>query len=72
MLIHEPVKEVKLIIDDVTFIFTEPNFVYLMQPEMIGRHAMLPEFNLRVVPSVMPIIFRTVERDGYTEHEQLT
>lgn len=71
MQINNSVTEVKLIIDDVTYIFREPRIVHLLHADHIDRCAAYPDFDLRIVPSDMPIVFRTVKREEYTEYEKI-
>lgn len=70
-LITEPVKKVKLIVDDVTFIFDNPRIVHLLTNGEHKSDVSFYEFDLRINTFDEPTAYRTIKIDGITEYEKL-
>lgn len=70
-LITEPVKKVKLIVDDVTFIFDNPKIVHLLTNGEHKSDVSFYEFDLRINTFDEPTAYRTIKIDGITEYEKL-
>lgn len=71
MLITEPVKKVKLIVDDVTFIFDNPRIVNLLTNGEHKSDVSFYEFDLRINTFDEPTAYRTIKIDGITEYKKL-
>ena len=70
-IITEPVKKVKLIADDVTFIFDNPRIVHLLTNGDHNGNASHYRFDLEIETFDQPTVFRTVKKDGVIEYERL-
>lgn len=70
-LITEPVKKVKLIVDDVTFIFDNPRIVHLLTNGEHKSDVSFYELDLRINTFDEPTAYRTIKIDGITEYEKL-
>ena len=70
-LITEPVKKVKLIVDDVTFIFDNPKIVHLMKEGEHKSDVSFYKLDLRIDTFEEPTAYRTVKKNGITEYERL-
>lgn len=70
--ITEPVKEVKIIVDDVTFIFEGPKKV-LIEDMNIEHGGWLGDFSFGFKIETMnhPKVYRTIKENGLTKHERI-
>ena len=71
ILITEPVKNVKLIVDDITFVFDNPRIVHLLTDGDHKSYVSLYGFDLKIETLNEPTVFRTIKKDGITEYERL-
>ncbi len=70
-LITEPVKNVKLIVDDITFVFDNPRIVHLLTDGDHKSDVSHYGFDLKIETFNEPTVFRTIKKDGITEYERL-
>lgn len=71
VLIREQVKKVKVIVDDVTFLFDDPKIVHLLNDSNHDYWCDPYEFDLRITTLNKPTAYRTIKKDGTTEYERL-